>query len=144
VAATIADGAFISAFDMLDNIRGRLAREGAPLGVRIGLWFASLRSLAGVMNAMVQAGGGDDIDARRGDLMPVLPRIRVPVLFISGLSDDISPTTNTYKMIAAVKSHGTRIIELHAGHETYHDAPVPYEAAVLRFLSSVVSSTPCP
>jgi len=144
VTATIADGAFVSAFDMLDRIGDRLARDGAPIGVRIGLWFASLRSLAGVMNAMVQAGGGDDIDARRADLMPVLPHITVPVLFISGLSDDISPTTNTYAMIAAVKSHGTRIVELQASHETHHDAPAPYEAAVLRFLSSVVPEVTAP
>ena len=144
VTATIADGAFVSAFDMLDHIRDRMARDGAPIGLRIGLWFASLRSLAGLMNTMIQAGGGDDIDARRGDLMPVLPRIHVPVLFISGLSDDISPTTNTYTMIAAVKSHGTRIIELHASHETHHDAPVPYEAAVLRFLASVVPEVTAP
>jgi pimeloyl-ACP methyl ester carboxylesterase len=45
-------------------------------------------------------------------------------------------------MIAAVKSHGTRIVELASGHQTFEEAPADYKQAVLRFLALVTPAPP--
>jgi pimeloyl-ACP methyl ester carboxylesterase len=136
VAAAVADSAFVSSFDMMDGLR---AGETARL-TRIGLRFASSRRLAGLMTFMMRVGGGQGIDARRADLMPVLPGIRCPVLFVTGERDDIALTANTRRMAAAVTAAGTRVAELHAGHQTHADAPREYERAVLAFLDEVVAT----
>ena len=130
VAAAIADSAFVSSFDMMDRVRTSQTSRGA----RLGLWFVSSRGLAGLIAFMIRVGGGQSIDARRSDLVPVLPRIHCPVLFVTGNRDDIAPTANTRQMAAAVTVPGTRVAELQAGHQTHGDAPREYERAVLAFL----------
>lgn len=132
VAAAIADSAFISFFDMFDRLRGVMKEEGASIWARIGVWFASRRSLAGLVNVMLRLGGGPDIDARDGDLEPVLPKIVVPVLFVSGTSDPIAPTANAHAM-AKLVARGS-VVELAATHHTHKDRPTEYAAAVLGFL----------
>jgi pimeloyl-ACP methyl ester carboxylesterase len=136
VAAAVADSAFVSSFDMMDGLR---AGETARL-TRIGLRFASSRRLAGLMAFMMRVGGGQGIDARRADLMPVLPGISCPVLFVTGERDEIALTANTRRMAAAVTVVGTRVAVLHAGHQTHADAPQEYERAVLAFLDEVVAT----
>jgi len=136
VAAVVADSAFVSSFDMMDGLRAGQTSRMAQIGLR----FASSRSLAGFMAFMMRVGGGQGIDARRADLMPVLPRVRCPVLFVTGDRDDIAPTANTRRMAAAVEVPGTRVVELDAGHLTYGDAPREYERAVLGFLDEVVAA----
>ena len=138
IAATIADSAYISPFDLFGRLRERLREQGAGLWPRIGLWFAGSRSLAGVLAWMVEMAGGDDVDARRAELLPVLPRIARPVLFITGDRDDLAPPVNARRMAAAVPVRGTWVVELPAGHQTFDDAPAPYERAVLGFLALVV------
>lgn len=138
VAATIADSPFISAFDVLDRFRARLRRDGASVWPRMALWFMARRSLAGLLSWMLRSGGADAVDARRADLLPVLPRITVPVLFITGLRDDIAPTENAHEMIRAMRSRGTQIAELPASHTTHRDAPTAYEQTVLAFLARIV------
>lgn len=136
VVAAIADSAFLSFFDMIDRVRaGQTSRW-----TRLGLRLVSTRGLAGLTAFMTRVGGGQYIDARRGDLMPVLPRIRRPVLFVSGDRDNIAPATNAHRMAAEVATAGTTVVELHAGHETYADAPRDYERAVLAFLEKVVET----
>jgi pimeloyl-ACP methyl ester carboxylesterase len=134
VAAAIADSAFVSFFDMMDRFRAGQTSRWA----RLGMWFAASRRLAGLTAFMIRVGSGYRIDARRADLMPVLPRIRCPVLFVTGERDEIVSTANTRRMAAAVTVPGTRIVELDAGHQTYGDAPRDYERAVLGFLDEVV------
>ena len=136
VVAVIADSAFVSFFDMIAGVRaGQVSRW-----TRLGLWPVSSRGLAGLSAFMTRVGGGQRIDARRADLMPVLPRIRCPVLFVTGDRDDIALTANTRRMAAVVAVPGTRVAELHAGHLTYADAPRDYERAVLGFLDEVVAT----
>jgi pimeloyl-ACP methyl ester carboxylesterase len=136
VAAVVADSAFVSSFDMMDGFR---AGETARL-TRIGLRFASSRRLAGLMAFMLRVGAGQGIDARRADLMPVLPGISCPVLFVTGERDEIALTANTRRMAAAVTVAGTRLVTLYAGHQTHADAPREYERAVLAFLDEVVAA----
>jgi uncharacterized protein len=136
VAGTIADSAFISSFDMFDRLRARLRAEGASVWARMGVWFVGRRSLAGVFDVMLRVGGGPDIDAREGELPPVLPKIAGPVLFVTGTRDDIAPTANAHAM-ARLVGHA-EVVELAASHHTYRDAGPDYERAVLGFLDRVV------
>jgi pimeloyl-ACP methyl ester carboxylesterase len=68
----------------------------------------------------------------------VLPRITIPVLFITGRRDEIAPMENAYQMVAAVRSHGTQIAELAASHATHRDAPTDYEQAVLALMARIL------
>ncbi|MDH4103532.1 MAG: lysophospholipase [Thermoleophilia bacterium] len=137
IVAVIADSAFVSFFDMIDGVR---ARQVSPW-MRVGLGLVTSRSLAGLTAFMTRVGGGQRIDARRADLMPVLPHIRWPVLFVTGDRDDIALTANTRRMAAVMAVPGTRVAELHAGHQTYADAPREYERAVLGFLDEVIATS---
>lgn len=134
VAAVVADSAFASSFDMMDGFRASESSRAARLGLR----FASSRRSAGLLAFMMRVGGGEAIDARRADLMPVLPHIRCPVLFVTGSRDVVALTANTRRMAAAVTAPGTRVVELQAGHQPTVDAPLEYERAVLAFLDEAV------
>src|SRR5262249_15929052 len=79
IVGTIADSPFITAFDVFYRYRAIMRRDGSSIWPRIGLWFAGNRSLAGVTSWMLRMGGGGAIDARCADLLPVLPKITVPV-----------------------------------------------------------------
>ena len=140
IAGVVADSAFVSSFDMFDRLRDRLRRNGASVWPRMGLWFLGRRSLAGMIDTLVQWGGGPDIDARKGELVPVLPAIDVPVMFVTGTSDDIAPSANTHAMARLVRR--ARVVELAATHFTYDDAPHDYESAVLGFLSEILTRKP--
>ena len=96
------------------------------------------RSLAGMLSWMLRQGGADAIDARLADVLPILPQIKIPILFVTGLRDDIAPTENAHEMVAAVRSRGTQLVELAARHSPHHDAPGLYERAVLDFLARIV------
>ena len=120
---------------MMDRFR---AGQTSPW-VRLALWFAASRRLAGMTAFVIRVGGGPRVDARRADLMPALPRIRCPVLFVTGDRDEIVSTANTLRMAEAVAVPGTRVAELHAGHQTYSDAPHDYERAVLGFLDEILT-----
>ena len=138
VTAAIADSAFVSFFDMMEGVRAGQSSRWTRLGLRL----VASRRLAGVTSLLTRIGGGPRIDARHGDLMPVLPRIRCPVLFITGDRDSLALTATARSMAAAVAVPGTRVAELQAGHETYADAPSDYESAVLGFLDEVVGTPP--
>jgi hypothetical protein len=54
--------------------------------------------------------------------------------------NEIVSTANTRRMAGPVAVPGTRVVELQAGHQTYADAPLDCERAVLGFLDEVVTA----
>jgi pimeloyl-ACP methyl ester carboxylesterase len=135
--AVIADSAFISSFDMFDHLRASMAAAGESVWARMGVWFLGQRWLAGVFAWMLEEGGGPHIDTRDGELVPVLPQVAVPVLFVTGTSDLLAPTANTHVMARLVRN--ARVVELAATHNTYPERPREYEHAVLDFLAGALA-----
>jgi len=92
--------------------------------MRIAMWFAT----------------GSDLDPDGGNLIPVLPKIAIPVLFVSGDRDVIAPTTNAWNMRFLVPGNRGEVAVLHAGHQTFDEAQQAYSVAVLGFLERVSTS----
>jgi pimeloyl-ACP methyl ester carboxylesterase len=148
VVGVIADGAFITAFDMMRRVRETGTYRPRSTGERIGMWIASEPTLGGFMRIAMWFAAGTDLDPDGGNLIRVLPKIAIPVLFVSGDRDVISPTRNAWNMRFLVPGNRGEVAVLHAGHQTFEDAQLAYTAAVLGFLerttasSAVVARTP--
>jgi len=141
VVGVIADSAFITAFDMMRRVRETGTYKPHSTGERIGMWIASEPTLGGLMRFAMWFATWTDIDPDGGNLIPVLPKIAIPVLFVSGDRDVIAPTRNAWNMRFLVPANRGEVAVLHAGHQTFEDAEAPYTVAVLGFLERVTGSS---
>jgi pimeloyl-ACP methyl ester carboxylesterase len=141
VVGVIADSAFITAFDMMRRVRETGTYRPHSSGERIGMWIASEPTLGGLMRIAMWFATGTDLDPDGGNLIPVLPKIAIPVLFVSGDQDLISPTRNAWNMRFLVPGNRGEVAVLHGGHQTFEDAEQAYTAAVLAFLGRVTGTS---
>lgn len=139
VVAVVADSAFVTFYDMARRARAKMTDLG--LGARIGMAIALAPTWSGVVRFVMWCATGADLDPAADDLIPVLPRLKMPVLFVSGDRDDLAPTRNAKNMRRLVGRLG-EIAVLHASHQTYKDAPAAYHEAVLGFLARVIAAAP--
>jgi pimeloyl-ACP methyl ester carboxylesterase len=83
---------------------------------------------------------GVDLGPDFGSLVTDAPKVRAPVLLISGSDDWMVPPADARRLLAALRNTtATLVIIPHGRHDTtYQAAPVIYEAAVLSFLTGVM------
>jgi pimeloyl-ACP methyl ester carboxylesterase len=134
ITAVIADSAFISTSDILNNVAHR---KGIALKYKIGIWFARLPLLDRSSDLVFRLRTGVKLDREKASALSAVERIRgQPILFISGENDWLAPPQNALRMyLEAHNSQKALLIVPGAGHETtYRTAPQLYEAKVLDFL----------
>ena len=141
--AVVADGAFPSSSSVYRNVVHRFRR-----GPRSPLWLRAASACAaapGVVPALALAywaRTGVWLGFDFGSLDDVAPRIRVPVLLISGGADWMVPTADARRLQGSLVSARTSLVVIPgATHDrTFDAAPEHYRAAVLSFLNGVQSA----
>jgi len=142
VVGVIADSAFITYTDMMRRVAAGKYVRTRSTGEKIGLWFASAPTLGPLTRLVLWLSTGTDIDPDGGNLIPVLPKLAIPVLFVSGDRDDIAPTRNAWNMRFLVPGGRGQVAVLHAGHQTFDEAPEAYASVVLPWLDRVTAAAP--
>jgi len=136
VDAVVADSAFISPDDVLENM---VHQKEVPLKFRILLQFARLPLLDRSSDLIFRLRTGVKLDRNKASALTAARRIhRQPILFISGEKDWLAPTQNAQRMYQeAPTAHKDLVVIPGANHETtYYGATRPlYEFSVLDFLA---------
>jgi len=140
-AAVIADGAFPTGRAVYGRVLDRFAH--AP---QTSFWMRAAGAVAsapGVVRAISLAffaRTGIDLGPDFVSVVADAPRVRAPVLLISGSDDWMVPPADARLLQAALRNtKATVVIIPHGRHDTtYSTAPAIYEAAVLSFLTRVL------
>jgi pimeloyl-ACP methyl ester carboxylesterase len=136
-AAVIADSGFVSVASMLDRSMAVLSGTSPWLAAAL-----SLRALPGLdkVNALVfRLRSGVTLDLIELSVLPAVARLQDrPLLAIAGADDPLAVPENARLIFAASTAPGSELVILEgATHRTHELATTEYEAAVLRFLTSV-------
>jgi uncharacterized protein len=140
-AAVIADGAFPTGRSVYLRILDHFAHDrAAPFWLRAASAAASAPGLVSVISFVYYARTGAYLGPDFGSLVAAAPRVRAPVLLISGGDDWMVPPADARRLQAALSNtRSTLVIIPHGRHDTtYTTAPAVYEAAVLSFLAGVM------
>jgi alpha-beta hydrolase superfamily lysophospholipase len=138
LAAVIADGAFPSGRAVFGRtVDHYLHHPGSPLWAGAVMAAAAAPGLIRAIGLAYYLRTGVDLGPDFVSAISAAPRIRVPVLLISGGSDWMVPTADARRLRAALGSAWTTLLVIPgARHDTtYSTAPDVYEQAVLSFLA---------
>ncbi len=139
IGAVVSDGAFLSGIDVSERINRYYAHDPGTNRVVRAMYAAG--SLPGVARAIVLTyylRTGVFPGWEFGSVLPVVSRIKCPVLIVSGERDFVAPTANARRILDALPGERKQMITIpNAMHDTTYDSdPVLYQEAVLSFLDS--------
>jgi pimeloyl-ACP methyl ester carboxylesterase len=139
IAAVIADGAYPTGRDVLENINQHFLHDrGTKLWLRAAFLIASCPGVPRAIVLVYYARTGIYLGPELVSVLPSASRIRVPVLLISGERDWIVSTEQARRILSVVPTERKSLVIIpNALHDTtYSAATAQYENAVLTFLDS--------
>jgi len=139
--AVVADGAFPSSSSVYRNVVHRFVRgPRSPLWLRVAAACAAAPGVVPALALAYWARTGIWLGLDFGSLDDVAPRIRVPVLLISGSADWMVPTTDARRLQSSLVGARTSLVVIPgATHDRAYDAaPDLYRSDVLSFLERVL------
>lgn len=140
-AAVIADGAFPTGRAVYGRVLDRVAHaRESSIWMRAASAVASAPGVVRAISLAFWVRTGVNLGPDFVSLVDDAPRVRAPVLQISGSDDWMVPPTDARRLQAALRNTtATLVIIPHGRHDTtYSTAPAIYEAAVLSFLTRVM------
>ncbi len=139
--AVIADGAFMSTAVVYRNIVHWFVHgRRSPPWLRAASACAALPGIVPAISLVYYARTGVWLGLDFGSLEDVAPRVRAPVLLVSGGGDWLVPTADARRLQAALASARTSLVVIPgAAHDgTYDTAPALYRTSVLSFLATAL------
>ena len=143
LAGVIVDGAFPSGGTVYRRTVSHYIHDSAtPLWLRGACGAAAVPGLVRAISLAYRVRTGVNLGSDFGSAISIAPRVRVPVLMISGGADWMVPLADAQELRAALANTQTTLVVIpRAGHDTtYRTAPDIYESAVLTFLNQLAQT----
>jgi alpha-beta hydrolase superfamily lysophospholipase len=143
LAAVVADGAFPTGETVYRRILSHYVRDrAAPMWLRAGCAALGVPGMARAISLAYRMRTGLNLGGELGSAVSVAPRVRAPVLQISGGSDWMVPLADATRLRAALSNTQTTVVVIPgARHDTTHKtAPEIYERAVVSFLNRTMEA----
>lgn len=137
-AVDIPETSAVIADSPLANVNGYVSSR------TIGRYFTKMPYFLSLCLSSYDRLTGLSLTEKDLDLISVVQRLNVPVLYLTGENDDLAHSEDVRRLFAATQSNQRRLVYIQgASHEqTYTEDPLTYTRMVLKFLKDLQDGFP--